>query len=148
MMRPRSSSTTKSRTFSQTSARVRGSNVPSPEYAEIRPWMFWASGSRASRVRMDFLPHGFHSPSCLRQGLPNSRRGRTAGNIVQVEHRLQAQAGIEIRIESRVQLAQLLQRQISELTPLFNASLHGFTDLLVGQPERNPPPHQVGGGGP
>src|SRR6185312_664933 len=52
---PASSSTMKSRTFSQISASVRGKSVPSVEYEPIKSWMRSASGSRASHLCMDLL---------------------------------------------------------------------------------------------
>ena len=47
----------------------------------------------------------FDFPPGIGDGLPNSRRRRAARNIVDSEHRLQAQAGIEILIKGWIQLA-------------------------------------------
>src|SRR5438045_996990 len=51
-----SSTTTKSRMFSQTSANVRGSSVPSPEHSGVRRWVGSATGSLALRVRQGRRP--------------------------------------------------------------------------------------------
>src|SRR5215469_13022672 len=49
---PRPSSTTKkSRMFSQTSPKERGRSVPSPEYSQMSEWIGCASASIALRVR-------------------------------------------------------------------------------------------------
>src|SRR6202158_2851200 len=136
-MWPRSSSTTKSRTFSQTSAKVRGSRVPSPEYAAINSWICSASGRRASRVRMDVLPHAFHSPPGVGDGLPHSRRRGTTGQVVDSKHSRQSQREIEILIKSGIQLAQFVQGQIFQLTLSSDAGLHRFADYFVGEAKRN-----------
>ena len=38
-------------------------------------------------------------------GLPDTRRRGTAGNVVDIEHSLQAQAGVEILIKRWIRLA-------------------------------------------
>src|ERR1700674_1007500 len=131
-MRPRCSKTTKSRTFSQISANVLGSSVPSPEYAEINSWMRSASGRMASRVRMDFLADGFDSPPGVSHGLPHSRRSRAAWNIMNRQHGLQAQARIEILVERWIQVPQLFQRQVLKLAIPFQTQLNCLTNLLMG----------------
>src|SRR3954468_8339461 len=108
MILPRCSSTTKSRTFSQISAKLRGSRVPSPEYWQIKSWIFSASGRIASRVRMDSLPHGVDLPFGFADRLAHSRRGSAAGDIVDRQDCLYGQTGVEILIKRGVQLTQFL----------------------------------------
>src|SRR5712664_1981165 len=67
-----SSKTRKSRTFSQISAKERGSSVPSAEYAAIRSWIRCASGRRASRVRMRFLAYELDAAPCIAGNVMNS----------------------------------------------------------------------------
>src|SRR6185369_10445755 len=124
------------------------SKVPSPEYAAISSWICSASGNRASRVRMDVLPHGFNFHSGIGDGLPNPCRSGAARYIVDGKHCLQTEAGKEILIKSWIQFTKFLQGQICQLTISFDADLHRIANYFVGQTERNSALHQVGGTGP
>ncbi len=90
----------------------------------------------------------FDLHSGVGDGLPNSRRSSASRHIVNREHCLQTEAGVKVLIEGRIQVSQLLQRQISQLTISFDASLNRFANYFVGQTERNSALHQVGGARP
>src|SRR5438270_1611305 len=92
----RSSTTTKSRMFSQTSANDRGRRVPSPEYSQMSRWIGAASGSMALRVRKRCLPQ-------LLQARANGSERRldlhgcgAARNIVLLNHSTEFERGRKI----------------------------------------------------
>src|SRR5215472_14556521 len=99
---PASSSTTKSRTFSQISARERGSSVPSGEYAEINSWMRSASGNKASRVCMGLLVDGTKSLAGGGDGLANPLGSGAAQNIVDGENVFEFHEIVDLAVEMRV----------------------------------------------
>src|SRR5258708_7661217 len=116
MMRPASSITIKSRTFSQISASVRGSSVPSPEYDEISSWIRAASGRKASRVCMGLLA----KRTCLlprgSDGLMDPRRGRAAGHVMNSEHVVELHEIEKVLIEMRINGLQFREWQVLQLT--------------------------------
>src|SRR3984957_10519143 len=136
MMRPSCSRTTKSLSFSQISASVRGSRVPSFEYEEISSWMCLASGKIALRVRMqiDLLSQRFDFLSCGRDLLPHSGRRRATAYVVNRQHGCRFQAVIKVRIEDRIEGLQFIEPKILKFTIPFQAQLYRLADLLVRQP--------------
>src|ERR1700693_805642 len=134
-MRPSCSRTTKSLTFSQISASVRGSRVPSFEYEEISSWMCLASGKIALRVRMeiDLLSQRFDFLSGRRNFLPHSGWRRASDYVVNRQHRIWFQAVIKILIEYRIEPLQFVEPKILKFTIPFHAQLYRFADLLVRQ---------------
>ena len=89
-----STTTVKSRMFSQISASDRGSSVPSPENAAIRARRFSASGKMALRAyihNLDSLQLLYPPLHCL-QSAGNLVARRPAGHIVTVQHGLQGYA--------------------------------------------------------
>src|SRR5712691_13523362 len=136
-MRPSFSSTTKSLTFSQISASVRGSKVPSLEYAEISSWICFASGKMALRVRMDFSAQSIDFFPRRGNRLLHPGWRRTACNIMHRQYGCRLQAILKALIECRIQCSQLLECEFLELAIPFHAQFHCFTDLLVSEPGGN-----------
>src|SRR6266849_5328667 len=137
MMCPASSSTMKSRTFSQISAKVRGNSVPSPEYEEIRSWMRSASGRKASRVCMGLLAQrpGFLAGGCDCMG--DAWRGGPAGDVVDCQHVLELHEIVEVGVEVSVDALQLFEREILQLAVLVERGANRLSNLFMGDAERH-----------
>src|SRR5215469_3006209 len=144
---PASSSTTKSRTFSQISARLRGSSVPSGEYAEINSWMRSASGNKASRVCMGLLVDGINPLPGGGDGLANPHGSGAAENIVNGKNVFEFHEIVESGIEMRVDGLQLFQAKFLKLTILVEREAHRLSNLFMRDAKRNSFAHQVRGRG-
>src|SRR5215831_12708196 len=146
-MVPASSSTTKSRTFSQISARLRGRSVPSGEYAEISSWMRSASGNKASRVCMGLLGNGTNSFAGGGDGPANPLGSGAAQNIMDGEDVFEFHEIVEFAIEMGIDGLQLLESQFPKFTMLVEGKAHRLSHLLMRDAERNSLAHQVRGRG-
>src|SRR6266404_2536529 len=128
MICPASSSTMKSRTFSQISASVRGSSVPSVEYDEISSWMRSASGSKASRVCMGLLVERAHFLSRRSDGLAHTRRSGAARNVMNGKHVIKFHETVKICAEIRIDTLQFSQCELLQLASLVQCRPHCFPD--------------------
>src|SRR5215471_4755511 len=148
MMQPPSSTTWKSRMFSQISGSVRGRSVPDSKCPQIRRWICSASGSMASRVRMSrLLPQGnalFSDGDCLLDAIG---RG-SANDVVNSENGFKLQTGMKVIAGQWSKLTDLIEREVGEFAVIFDAELDGFADLLMSDAEWHTAFHEIGGGGP
>src|SRR5450432_525335 len=147
MMYPASSSTIKSRTFSQSSASVRGSRVPSPEYEEIRSWMRSASGKKASRVCMGLLAQCTCFLARRGYGLAHARGRGAPGYIVDVENVVQLYEIVEVLGEKRVDGLQVGERESLQLAVFVERGANGFANLLMRDTKRHAFADQIRCGG-
>src|SRR5579872_3908735 len=109
MITPPSSTTVKSRTFSESSARVRGSRVPSGEYTEMSLWICSTSGRIALRVSMEGLLERANSLLEIFNCRAHARGSGAARNIVTIQNGVEGDCGIKVLIEGRMQLLQLFE---------------------------------------
>src|SRR5215472_14061803 len=101
---------TKSRMFSQTSLKLRGKSVPSPEYWQMSAWMAAASGSMALRVRNGGLPKLRQAPAGAAQSFTNAMAGSAADDIVRVNYGFERERGGKVASEFGAEAMQLIER--------------------------------------
>src|SRR5205814_5593132 len=131
------STTTKSRTFSDNSASVRGSSVPSGEYSPMSLWICSTSGRMALRVSMECLLERANALFEIFKSRSHLCGSGTAWNIMTTKDSFQRDRGIKIAVKRRIELLQILQTQISQLTATIEAEAHGLAAALVGCAEGN-----------
>src|SRR5580700_1018859 len=110
--------------------------------------MCFASGKMALRVRMNLLAQGFDFLPRRRDPLPHSGWRSTANNIMYRQDRSRLKALVKTLVEHGVQSLQFIQRQILQLTILFQAKLYGLADLLVRESRWNAALDEVSRGRP
>src|SRR6185369_12514201 len=132
--------------FSQISARVRGSRVPSPVYTRISVSISTASGSLALRARMD-------SPQLQRdtllrrcKSLLHMFRRRTAGNVMAGQDRGEFQRRVEARIRVDATALELFCGELMQFAMLFQSQADCGADLLMRAAKRHTLSDKIAGG--
>src|SRR6185312_5917676 len=135
MISPSSSTTVKSRTFSESSASVRGSRVPSGEYSAMSLWICSTSGRIALRVRMEGLLKRVNALLEFEQRRAHARGIGAARHIMAAEHGIESDSRIKILIKSRTELLQLFEAEIGEFAAALEAETDCLANGLVGAPK-------------
>src|SRR5215471_6897589 len=128
---------TKSRMFSQTSLKLRGSSVPSPEYWQMSAWMAAASGSMALRVRNGGLPKLRQAPAGAVQSFTNAIGGGAADDIVRINDRFERERGGNIAVEFRAEAMQFIERERFQSHVAIEAIADHLADDGVGAAKRH-----------
>src|SRR5215469_6107667 len=133
--------------FSQISAKLRFSSVPSPESEFTRSYTFEASWSRALRTCMGglLLRSGKAGDACRSRckRFAHAFPRRAADDVVTIERWIQFNGGEKVAVELASELAQLIKRKIAEFDALFERKPDCVADLFVRGPKGHTLVHEV-----
>src|SRR5437868_12652756 len=125
------STTTKSRTFSDNSASVRGSRVPSGEYSPMSLWIRSTSGRIALRVSMECLLERANALFEIFKSRSHLCGSGAAWNIMTTKDSFQRDRGIKIAVKRWIELLQILQTQVGQLTATIKTRAYSLAYTLV-----------------